>query len=168
MTKKWVSKIRNVLDVTGKLFDQVDFTEATLFFHGHRELPESIAIEVWGLSFIETQQTKDYYVSGIATISFEGVTSGLLEVSLYQTNEDDFIKIKNEKYLTLTKSWGKPLGFEEYQYHLGGVLDWPRGYSQLGINATGKVTVSFETNNCVLTSDYVRNPEKYTYKGNRD
>ncbi|MED1856760.1 hypothetical protein [Brevibacillus reuszeri] len=158
-----MSKIKKVLDVTGKLFDLVDFTEATLFFHGHRQLPETITIETWGLSFIETQNTKDYYVSGIATISFEGVTSGLLEVSLYQPNGKDFIKIDYENCLKLTKSWGKPLNFEEYQYHLGGVLDWPKGYCQLGIHATGKVTVSFDTDDCVLTRDYVLNPEKYTY-----
>ncbi|WP_312112823.1 hypothetical protein [Brevibacillus reuszeri] len=121
-------------------------------------------IEAWGLSFIERKNTKDYYVSGIATISFEGVTSGLLEVSLYQPTGKDFIKIDNEKYLKLTKSWGKPLDLEEYQYHLGGVLDWPKGYCQLGIHATEKVTVSFDTDDCVLTRDYVLNPEKYTYK----
>ncbi|HZG70510.1 MAG TPA: hypothetical protein VEY51_03155 [Chondromyces sp.] len=163
-----MSKIRKVLDVTGKLFDQVDFTESTLFFHCYRKLPESIEIEVWGLSLEGTQKNEDYYVSGISTISFEGVTSSLLEVSVYHPNGNEFIKINNDRYLKLTKSWGEPLDQEEYQYHLGGVLDWPSGYCQLGINATGKVTVSFETNNCVLTGDYVRNPEKYTYKGNRD
>lgn len=159
-----MSKIRKVLDITGKLFERVDFTESTLFFHGHRKLPESIVIEVWGLSIKETQSTEDYYVSGISTISFEGVTSSLLEVSVYQPNGNDFIKIKNDRNLKLTKSWGEPLNYEEYQYHLGGVLNWPSGYCQLGINASGKVTVSFDTDGCVLTGDYVLNPEKYTYK----
>lgn len=90
------------------------------------------------------------------------MTSGLLEVSIYQPNGKDFIKIDHENYLKLTKSWGKSLELEEYQYHLGGVLDWPKGYCQLGIHA-GKVTVSFDTDDCVLTRDYVLNPEKYTY-----
>lgn len=159
-----MSKIRKVLDITGKLFDLVDFTESTLFFHGNRELPKSIEIEVWGLSLKGTQQNEDSYVSGISTIRFEGVSSGLLEVSVYKPNENDFIKINNDLKLKLKKSWGEPLDHEEYPYHLSGVLDWPSGYCQLGINATGKVTVSFDTNDCVLSGDYVKNPEKYTYR----
>lgn len=140
------------MDATGKLFDRVDFTEATIFFQVHRKLPQTIAIEVWGVTLIGNQNDKDYYVAGISTINFEGVTSGLLEVSIYQSGEK------------LSKGWGEPFDHEDYQYHLGGVLDWPRGYCQLGMNATGKVTVSFETNDCVSTGDYVMNPEKYTYK----
>ncbi|MED1782887.1 hypothetical protein P4V43_13780 [Brevibacillus fortis] len=162
-----MSKIRKIIDVTGELFNELDFTESTLFFHCYRELPDSIEIEVWGLSLNGTQKNEDYYVSGISTISFEGVTSGLLDVSVYHPEENDFIKIKNGIKLKLTKSWGEPLEYEEYQYHLGGVLDWPSGYCQLGINATGTVRVSFETNDFVISSAYVKNPEKYTYKGNR-
>ncbi|WP_409178062.1 hypothetical protein [Brevibacillus fortis] len=102
-----MNKIRKELDVTGNLFDQVDFT-------------------------------------------------GRLEVSVYRPNANDFVTFK--------KSWGDTLDYEEYLYHLGGVLDWSSGYCQFGVNATGKVRVSFETNDCVLSSDYAKNPEKFSYK----
>lgn len=119
---------------------------------------------MWGLSICETQKNEGYYVFGISTISFEGVTSGRLEVAVYRPNENDFDKFKNDKKLKLTKSWGDTLDHEEHQYHLGGVLDWPSGYCQLIVNATGKVRVSFEANDCVLSSDYAKKPEKFLYK----
>ncbi|USG64625.1 hypothetical protein NDK47_21145 [Brevibacillus ruminantium] len=158
-------KIRRVLDVTGRIFDQVDFTESTIFFQAHRELPQITEIEVWGLTLKGMQNDEDQYVSGIASISFEGVTSVLLEVSIYQPDGNSFLKVNNDKLLKLSKSWGEPLANEKYQYSLAGVLDWPSGYCQLGIHATGKVTVCFEPNDCVSSGNYVKNPEKYTYKG---
>ncbi|GEC91224.1 hypothetical protein DES34_10359 [Brevibacillus brevis] len=104
---------------------------------------------MWGLSLSGTPKNEYDFVAGFSTISFEGVTSCLLEVSVYKPNENDFIKTNDGMNVRLTKSWGESLDYEEYRYHLGGALDWPSGYCQLGINATGKVRVSFETNDCV-------------------
>lgn len=151
--------LRNALDVTGKRFDPIDFTEAVLFFQVHRELPETVELEGWGLTWTGTRSGQDMYVAGISSIRLEGVTSGLLIVSLYEPDGKSFVDS-----LQLSKSWGEIRDIDEYEYLLGGVLDWPYGYCQLGLNATGKVTITFDESDGVSTGEYVLDPKKYMYK----
>lgn len=169
---------KKILDVSGEKFQNVDFNEGTLIYAFPREMPELLTLEVWGLSisasgFMEElhdvpiiKSPLDYiYISGFSKVTFEGVESAFLDIALFNPEKEiEFIKMTNGEPIGWQRKWGKVADFESCIYLLGGNIDWPPGGFNLGINSVGNIRIEFHIEDCILVTDYSKNPWKFGYK----
>lgn len=165
------------IDATKKRFENIDSTESRLFFCCPRKLGKIITLKIWGLGFVTFLNTKDeekldlpyfpykhIYISGISTIIIEDVIGGNFKLYPYKnTKGSGFIKLSEEEQEMFKRKWSYDEFLNPYVYSLEGGLDWPYGFYELNIMTNGKVSIEFDTDDCIDLEKYVRNTQKYGF-----
>ncbi|WPP42619.1 hypothetical protein SK066_06675 [Paenibacillus hunanensis] len=171
------------LDVTGSLFDRIDMEVAYTAFYANFHLPHTVNMEIYGCHIIQEEyplfKTKPFviaelgsammqegiFIIGKTNLTITGVQSGSLSVSLYHPDKNELLRDHRKKIIHLHRNWSSTTNEHRgAEYVLGGTLEWPRGQQELILYATGQATMEFDTEDCITGSEYVMNPEKYTYK----
>lgn len=164
------------LDVSGIIFDYVDFTEAWLFITQLPEPNRKLQIRAWGVTLLPDlkgyygeKYSDDIYISGYCDIIFDKIIGAELYMGLY-TDEtgQTFYHDENGKEILIHNHWGNVNKKESVAlYVLGGVLEWPNAYcSELNIftKSKDKVTLKYRDEDVILAKEYCKSPKKYTYK----
>ncbi len=175
--------MRITLDVTGSLFGRISMEVAYTAFYANFHLPHTVHMEIYRCHIIQeeyplfktkpfvieelgpTMMREDIFIIGKTNLTITGVQSGNLSVYLYHPDKNEFLMDHRKKSVRLHRNWSSTTNEHRgAEYVLGGTLEWPRGQQELILYATGQATMEFDTEDCITGSEYVMNPEKYTYK----
>lgn len=158
------------LDITGKNFDYIDFSEALAFINLMPELGPSVELNFWGIT-LRTYQLRgqaflqdsdldlndDTYIVGLSKIIFHEVMGGELKVTLYDPNSpNSFLKDKNNQPITLKKCWEfDPEDSSVLVYQLECISDWPPGTCYLALASKGTALLTFDISDCIPSKELI-------------
>ncbi|EGO63274.1 hypothetical protein [Acetonema longum] len=162
------------IDITDEMWDIVDFFDARIFMNCPRTLGDSISFGVWGVTLINDNnwlstinvplENKNAYLAGMSRVLIDGVVGGKVEIALYdQVEFSHFIQTAEGKRIDLNRSWNYEPKENLKLYEWDCVFDWPCGYAHLELAIQGKMFLEFDTDNVVIATEYVMNPQKYSY-----
>lgn len=166
------------LDISGVDFvdsDIVDFYDSkTIFFEPTNILPETLSFKIWGadiernfswdkhLDINDFPNLKDVFearegrftIKGFATITFEKVIAGQIEISPY--DKGSFVKLKNGEIQTFRREWNlNKIDDECFKYWMDTSIYFPYGACDLKLYTKGKVWFEFKPADCVNNLDYI-------------
>ncbi|MBI1922875.1 hypothetical protein HYR99_01355 [Candidatus Poribacteria bacterium] len=168
------------LDITGKKFDCIDFSEARIFFSCPPKLGKTVTFEAWGVTLLTAPYWEsmrcdlphfdvpikegNIYISGISTVAIEEVIGGQIDIKVYQPHPPhDFLQLRDGEPLRLKRNWEcEKLPYRDL-YEMYCVIDWPLGYCYFAIAANGQATIEFRTEDCIPAREFVLNPERYDF-----
>lgn len=174
--------MRYDFDITGELFENLVGTSETWSdFHATSYLSDVVNFNIWGLvitpslfnKFSDSKSqiiidprwsTEDFYIAGMTKVRIEGVIGGEIDVGLYAKNDSRFLYDPQGKTISLQRKWAAIPAISSHCYYFGGELDWPNGWYELQLYATGKVIMNFDIEDCISLNDYTKSPQKYSYK----
>ena len=153
------------IDITGKKFDFVDYSEGNIFFDTFSE-KETFVIKVWGVTLMqELEMTEqDVYIAAISDLVFEDVIYISIKYWIYANKEGSkFIRNKeggDEFQLKL----GKKEVLNGYtEYMIGGILGKYVGYGEFTVYCKGKITLIYDEKAAISATEFCLNTQKYRF-----
>ncbi|WP_141504470.1 hypothetical protein [Paenibacillus luteus] len=171
----------------------IDFTEAQVFFSSpiermctfqawgiavlcetplNKELKKHVGQEVGNYNSYSSLYKElkkhlevegDIYVSGMVSVIFPNVETGVIEVALFKESGEGFL-YGPEGIVRVTRRWGNTISSSKKEYYIDFISDWPFGSGNLRIYAENEFILSIDVKDCIPLSWYVENPEKYAYQ----
>ncbi|MGE5417706.1 MAG: hypothetical protein ACM3UZ_13290 [Acidobacteriota bacterium] len=176
--------MRCELDVSNDRFDHIGFDGATVFFQCYPSLGKTMEIKIWGLTLASGGQFfneisglsadikgDSIYISGFTNVRFEDILGGFVNVWVYDYSIPDgqvlkFLRDLKGNTVILRRVWPYDV-IECPKYLIGGSLDWPYGGCELELAVMGKVSIEFDTNDCISALQYLQNKDCYEYDANK-
>jgi len=175
--------MKQVVDLTGKNFDRIDFSEAKIIdLYCQYILPNSLEFTLWGATILLSSHWKhdkkflngvnyddDVYVSGIGVLKIDNLISGSIEIYPYDNKKDElnrivFAKSIDGSDLVFRRHWdSQNKDSDATEYRWGCVIKWPYGYCILSLLSKGSVKFEFDSEDMIPVEDYVRNPHRYSF-----
>ena len=166
------------LNITGERFEGIDFSEACIFLDCPPQINEKFSFQAWGVTLMADsinkwcnikelgqQFNKDTYISGLSTITVDGVAGGSIEIAIYDPNKKtSFIKMSDGDNLKLRRIWKYNATEDLKLYEWDCVIDWPHGYCQLKLAVKNNVTIEFDKDLCIPVDKFLNDTEYYQYK----
>lgn len=173
--------MRYDFDMTGELFENLVGTSETWSdFHATSCLSSTVDFNIWGLVITPSLLNKfsdsksqiiidsrwpkeDFYIAGMTKVRIEGVIGGDIDVGLYAKNDSRFLYNSKGETISIKRQWSANPKTASSCYYFAGELDWPNGWYELQLYATGKVIINFDIEDCISLNEYTQSPQKYSY-----
>jgi hypothetical protein len=161
------------LNVSNEQFLRIDSSEAMIHFPKPHIFVGKVHFESWGLEVnysLTNSRVKrnpelpfedDFVITGKSIVTLSDVYGGCFSVALYSNDGLSFVKDYKGNLIYLKEVWGREAIEDEQTYHFNGILVEPKGSLDLQLYSSGKVTIQFDTKDCVLLKEYVVNKEFY-------
>ena len=175
--------MRYTFDLTGAGMRRFQFfPEAVAAVTFPERLPSTLPVLVWGVVVREPEKDAEFcrrlpsrlqealpaslYLSGWASLTFQGTCCGQVTVSPYRpvltAGNFQFLTDGNGRSITISQRWpGQAAGGTEYLLSM--VIEQPFGFMSLQMTAAGPVTLAVDPQDFVTQEQVVAAPDRYGY-----